>query len=79
MGQQKRQTITISRGSSPCYGCRDRSEGCHGKCDNYLQFRSDRDKDIAVRSEARKKTEFECYEYYEALKKGKVKVQNDVY
>ena len=79
MVHQKRQTITISRGSSPCYGCEDRSEGCHGKCDKYLSFRSDRDKDISVRAEARKQTEFECYAYYEALKKGRVKTQNDVY
>lgn len=26
---------------SPCYRCEERTEGCHGKCDKYAQYRAD--------------------------------------
>ena len=26
---------------SPCLGCKDRHEGCHGKCEKYLAFKKE--------------------------------------
>lgn len=33
-----RRHIVISKLQSPCYQCPDRSEGCHGKCEKYIEF-----------------------------------------
>lgn len=40
----------------PCYKCEDRYVGCHGECEKYIAFRSEREsiyekrrKDVAVR------------------------------
>lgn len=34
---------------SPCYGCQDRALGCHGKCEQYAEYRVKKDKETARR------------------------------
>lgn len=29
------------RAKSPCYQCKDRADGCHGRCESYLQYKRD--------------------------------------
>lgn len=39
-------------GKGPCYGCEKRYPGCHGKCEDYKEWRSDFDaKKNAVKEE----------------------------
>ncbi len=41
---------------SPCQGCPERHEGCHGQCEKYQEFRADRDAFNAARQEAKRGT-----------------------
>jgi len=40
--------------SSPCYGCADRTVGCHGKCERHSEWKQKRDSDMGERIEAAK-------------------------
>lgn len=39
--------------SVPCGNCEERSIGCHGKCEKYIEFRRDRDTMLDRRTEIR--------------------------
>ena len=34
----------MKMGSAPCFQCNERYFGCHGKCEKYLSFRKERDR-----------------------------------
>ena len=37
--------------NNPCYQCHDRHEDCHGKCESYQHWKSDRDAEKAAKTE----------------------------
>lgn len=34
---------------APCRGCKERAEGCHGRCERYAAYRAERDEMIRAR------------------------------
>lgn len=32
-----------NKDSAPCYGCTDRSPGCHGSCEKYTAWKAEKD------------------------------------
>lgn len=38
MAQQNFWTFNYDPRKCPCYGCKERCVGCHGKCDKYQTF-----------------------------------------
>lgn len=31
------------KNAPPCYGCNERYEGCHGKCERYIKWKAEND------------------------------------
>lgn len=51
--------------NNPCYLCREREPGCHGKCAGYAAYRADRLRENALRSANRG-----CDMEYDIYKRG---------
>lgn len=47
--------VNLGNGSAPCKDCKNRTLGCHSNCDEYILYRSDRDKFLKEKFEAREK------------------------
>lgn len=41
----------MQKNDSPCFNCHNRHAGCHGSCEAYLQWKSDRDAKKAAKTE----------------------------
>ena len=37
----------IENKSVPCYGCKERNEGCHSTCERYIEFKKGQEKKYA--------------------------------
>lgn len=46
-------TLKLSRGESPCELCKNRSIGCHSRCERYINYRKERDCDLESRKKYR--------------------------
>lgn len=42
----------------PCKTCDTRSVGCHGRCEKYLSWKTERDKELEIERNERKKRYF---------------------
>lgn len=51
--------------NNPCYLCREREPGCHGKCAGYAAYRAERSRENALRSANRG-----CDMEYDIYKRG---------
>ena len=46
---RKMPTLKLSRGEAPCGFCKNRSIGCHSRCERYINYRKERDCDLEFR------------------------------
>ena len=45
--------LKLSRGEPPCGFCKNRSIGCHSRCERYINYRKERDFDLESRKKYR--------------------------
>lgn len=75
-----KQFQSLGRIKSPCYGCQNRSAGCHSGCDEYQKYLDEHNAEVEQIRENRKKQNagfrprMTDREFQNAIKQGKNKV-----